>query len=145
MLWVLIRSACEALLMSTHNICFYGEIRKISQNYHPTHLLNKSSDSCITVKGLLQNIYFNTFYFANQNAQNIQWRSQSFPNTVTTVITQTLKCPFKQDMSRVARKSLFEFSVEYFSLQARPFSKATCLVLWLTFPLRPPLSELYRF
>ena len=30
MLWVLIRSASEALLMSTNNICFHGEIRKIS-------------------------------------------------------------------------------------------------------------------
>ena len=33
MLWVLIRSASglgEALLMSTHNICFRAEIRKIS-------------------------------------------------------------------------------------------------------------------
>ena len=28
-LWVLIRSTTEALLMSTHNICFHGEIWKI--------------------------------------------------------------------------------------------------------------------
>ena len=31
MLWVLIRSAlARGLLMSTHNVCFCGEIRKIS-------------------------------------------------------------------------------------------------------------------
>ena len=30
MLWVLIRSTSEVLLISTHNICFHGEIRKIS-------------------------------------------------------------------------------------------------------------------
>ena len=41
MLWVLIRSA--SVLMSTHSICFYGEIRKISQNYHQMLLLNNSS------------------------------------------------------------------------------------------------------
>ena len=28
--------------MSTHNICFYGEIRKLSQNYHQILLLNNS-------------------------------------------------------------------------------------------------------
>ena len=28
MLWVLIRSASEALLMSTHSICFCGETKK---------------------------------------------------------------------------------------------------------------------
>ena len=34
----------EALQMSTHNICFYGEIRKkLSHNYHQILLLNKSS------------------------------------------------------------------------------------------------------
>ena len=31
MLWVLIRSASEVLLMSTHNICFRPEIRKIEK------------------------------------------------------------------------------------------------------------------
>ena len=29
--------------MSTHNICFYGEMEKIIQNYHQILLLNKSS------------------------------------------------------------------------------------------------------
>ena len=29
--------------MSTHNICFYGDIKNISQNYHQIFLLNKSS------------------------------------------------------------------------------------------------------
>ena len=47
MLWVLNRSASmsfnEALLMSTHNICLYGELEKITQNYHQILLLNKSS------------------------------------------------------------------------------------------------------
>ena len=44
MLWVLIRSTDldEALLMSTHNRCFCGEIRKNSQgacNDYPQHML----------------------------------------------------------------------------------------------------------
>ena len=37
MLWVLIRIAnclAEAILMSTHNICFYGDWRKLSLNNH---------------------------------------------------------------------------------------------------------------
>ena len=29
MLWILFRRAAEVLLMSTHKICFCGEIRKI--------------------------------------------------------------------------------------------------------------------
>ena len=33
MLWVLIRGLGEALLMSTHNICFRPEIRKILCGY----------------------------------------------------------------------------------------------------------------
>ena len=55
MLWVLIKWVCvlgEVILMSTHNICFMGKLRTLSQNYHQILLLNESlentySDSCV--------------------------------------------------------------------------------------------------
>ena len=54
MLWVLIRiaSVAEANLMSTHNICFYGELTKIilqlSSNTHLICSTDTASDSFIT-------------------------------------------------------------------------------------------------
>ena len=44
--------------------------------------------------------------------------------------------------SRVARKKLSDFMTNdcFFSAHARPFSKSTCLVLWLKFPFDLPLT-----
>ena len=46
MLCVLIRKACEVLLMSTHNICFHGEISKIFCGYP---LLSGAKDNLFSV------------------------------------------------------------------------------------------------
>ena len=35
---------CHMLVMSTHNLCFYREIKKIIQNYHQMLILYKSSE-----------------------------------------------------------------------------------------------------
>ena len=40
MLWVLIRIAAEAILMSTHNIGFYEKISKLSLSYHQIRTLS---------------------------------------------------------------------------------------------------------
>ena len=53
MLWVLIRSAsnghhnifAEALLMGTHNICFYGELQKMIRELSPNTTPYKESES----------------------------------------------------------------------------------------------------
>ena len=45
MLWVLIRSV--SVRVSTHNLYFMEELRKLSQNYYKILLLNKSSEVLI--------------------------------------------------------------------------------------------------
>ena len=42
MLWVLIRITTLAILMSTHNICFYGELTKIILQLSSNTLLTSS-------------------------------------------------------------------------------------------------------
>ena len=49
MLWVLIR--IKAILMSTHNICFYGELKKIILQLSSNTLLICSSDDSHKTKG----------------------------------------------------------------------------------------------
>ena len=43
--------------MSTHNMCFYGEIRKLSQNYHQILLLNSSAATIPAHVGLVKEEY----------------------------------------------------------------------------------------
>ena len=50
MLLVLIKSVCEALLMSTHNICFPGEKRKVFSGYP-------------LVSGVIANEYLQLMFF----------------------------------------------------------------------------------
>ena len=50
MLWVLIRIASQAILMSTHNICFYGELTKI--------VLHLSSNTLLICSTGLQNTVY---------------------------------------------------------------------------------------
>ena len=42
--------------MSVYNICFYGELKKLSQNCHLVHLLMKFSDTSVPV-------FFFLFFF----------------------------------------------------------------------------------
>ena len=65
MLWVLIRSAGEVLLISTHNICIYGEIEKIILNYHQVLLINIFSLLYIQTLGGYQGFRDYYFHFAD--------------------------------------------------------------------------------
>ena len=68
MLWVLIRIG-EAILMSTHNICFYGEITKIIPKFSSNTLLICSSESIIlftVTKRLFKKFRPEIFYTSSQ-------------------------------------------------------------------------------
>ena len=82
MLWVLIRSPSEALLMSTHNICFRREIRKLltwyppfrPMTYHQWLMIGKNFHSWLSnQKILFLEHIFSHFFAARRCDFGVPW------------------------------------------------------------------------
>ena len=67
--------------MSTHNICFYGEIRKIIQNYHQILLLNNSSELWLELPLLtVYPVLLSANVWWSLHPQILEWISLNFSN-----------------------------------------------------------------